>query len=56
DEPVDPIPLLREKCKAKCTAPWKEYEACKERIAAKGYGDCEPQYFDFIKCSDKCVS
>ena len=28
---------------------------CKERIAAKGAGSCEPWAFEYWKCMDKCV-
>jgi len=31
-------------------------QACVERITAKGAGECEPYYFDFLKCVDKCVA
>lgn len=34
---------------------WKLYEKCIPRIQAKGEGTCEPWYFDYIKCVDKCV-
>jgi hypothetical protein len=30
-------------------------KACVGRITAKGHGDCEPYYFDLLKCIDKCV-
>lgn len=29
-------------------------QACVKRIEAKGEGDCEPWYFDYWKCIDKC--
>ncbi|CAM9201089.1 unnamed protein product, partial [Chrysoparadoxa australica] len=56
EEPVDPLPAIKEKCKGGCTSLYKEYEACVERINAKGFGQCEPQFFDFMHCTDKCVS
>ncbi|GMI57127.1 hypothetical protein ScalyP_jg10650 [Parmales sp. scaly parma] len=56
DDPVDPLPALKEKCKPGCKIEWAKYEACGERIAAKGSGDCEPWYFDFLKCIDRCVA
>ena len=31
-------------------------QECVERIRAKGEGECEPYYFDWLKCIDKCVS
>ena len=30
-------------------------QACVARIEAKGHGECEPYYFDFLKCVDKHV-
>ena len=32
------------------------HQKCIERITAKGSGECEPYYFDLLKCVDKCVS
>jgi hypothetical protein len=31
-------------------------KACKARIEKTKEGDCEPWYFDYWKCIDKCVS
>lgn len=51
-----PLPELRKSCEPKCKSFYAHYEACKERIEKKGAGDCEPYYFDWLKCIDKCVS
>lgn len=47
------MPELRENAKGSCKAPFAAYEACIERIKAKGHGECEPYYFDYLKCVDK---
>lgn len=31
-------------------------QACIDRVANKGFGTCEPWFFDYISCVDKCVS
>ena len=31
-------------------------QACVERVTSKGFGTCEPWFFDYVKCVDKCVS
>lgn len=31
-------------------------QACIERVANKGFGTCEPWFFDYVSCVDKCVS
>ncbi|CAN0284721.1 unnamed protein product, partial [Discosporangium mesarthrocarpum] len=31
-------------------------QACAGRVNAKGFGTCEPWFFDYLKCVDKCVS
>lgn len=56
DEPVDRKPEIEEACKASCVKQFAAYEACKERIAAKGQGTCEPFAIDAWHCVDKCVS
>ena len=33
-----------------------ENQACEKRIETAKEGDCEPWYFDYYKCLDKCVS
>jgi len=33
---------------------YAKYEACKARIEKTKEGDCEPWYFDYWKCIDKC--
>ena len=35
---------------------YKQTKACKARIEKTKEGDCEPWYFDYWKCIDKCVS
>ncbi|RYG46705.1 hypothetical protein EON67_09255 [archaeon] len=55
DEPVDRKPEIEQECHKPCTSAWANYEACKERIAAKGTGSCEPWAFDYWRCVDKCV-
>lgn len=32
------------------------HQACAKRIAVSKEGDCEPWYFDYLKCLDDCVS
>lgn len=55
EEPVDIMPKIREECGLnKCSTSNKEYKACLVRVAEKGFGACEGQYFDFLKCVDKC--
>eukprot|EP00598_Pedospumella_elongata_P016345 CAMPEP_0184987818 /NCGR_PEP_ID=MMETSP1098-20130426/22048_1 /TAXON_ID=89044 /ORGANISM="Spumella elongata, Strain CCAP 955/1" /LENGTH=66 /DNA_ID=CAMNT_0027512419 /DNA_START=44 /DNA_END=244 /DNA_ORIENTATION=+ len=54
DEPVDPLPKLTEQCLPKCTEPFKKYQECAKRIAISKEGDCEPWYFDHLKCLDDC--
>jgi len=39
-----------------CPKPWAEYEKSKERIAAKGTGNCEAWAFDYWRCIDKCAA
>lgn len=56
EDPVCPIPAIAEACKPKCKPFLEKYNACAERIAKKGEGDCEPWYFDYLHCIDKCVS
>ena len=48
-DPVDPKPQIEEACKAACSLPAVNYEKCKDRIAAKGTGNCEAWYFDYWK-------
>jgi ubiquinol-cytochrome c reductase subunit 6 len=55
-EPVDPKPAIEAACAPACSTAWTAYEKCKERIAAKGSGNCEAWAFDYWKCIDKCVS
>lgn len=31
-------------------------KACTVRVEAKGYGTCEPWFFDYLHCVDHCVS
>jgi len=54
-EPVDPKPILEKECHNPCVGFWTEYQACGERIKGKAEATCEPQYFDYWKCVDKCV-
>ena len=56
EDPVCPIPAIAEACKPKCKSFLEKYNACAERIEKKGEGDCEPWYFDYLHCIDKCVS
>jgi len=55
EEVVCPLPELRKACEPKCSSAYAHYKACVERITAKGSGDCEPYYFDWLKCIDKCA-
>ncbi|KAL0375963.1 UNVERIFIED_CONTAM: Cytochrome b-c1 complex subunit-1, mitochondrial [Sesamum calycinum] len=47
DEPVDPKRELEDRCKAPCTRPLKEYQACSKRIDGddSGHNHCTGQYF-----------
>lgn len=56
DEPQDPRAAIEEACKPGCSSYLKEYEACTERVKAKGDGHCSGQYFDFYHCIDKCAA
>ncbi|KAK4438229.1 Cytochrome b-c1 complex subunit-1, mitochondrial [Sesamum alatum] len=58
DEPVDPKKELEDRCKAPCTRPLKEYQACAKRIQGdeSGHKHCTGQYFDYWRCVDKCVA
>ena len=56
EEVVDHLPALRAECKKHCPAQQKEYNACKDRIAKLGEGDCEAWYFDLLHCVDHCVA
>ncbi|KAL2511919.1 Ubiquinol-cytochrome C reductase hinge protein [Abeliophyllum distichum] len=58
DEPVDPKREFEERCKAPCTRPLKEYQACAKRINGDetGHKHCTGQYFDYWNCVDKCVA
>lgn len=53
---VDSKPEIEKACHSSCVRYYAEYEKCKERIAKKGEGSCEPWAFDYWKCIDKCVS
>jgi ubiquinol-cytochrome c reductase subunit 6 len=56
EEVVDHLPALKAECKKHCPAQQKEYNACKDRIAKLGEGDCEAWYFDLLHCVDHCVA
>lgn len=56
EEVVDHLPALRASCAKHCPTQTKAYEACKDRIAKLGEGDCEAWYFDFLHCVDHCVA
>ncbi|KAL8536089.1 hypothetical protein ACS0TY_011646 [Phlomoides rotata] len=58
DEPVDQKRELEDRCKAPCTRPLKEYQACSKRIQGdeSGQKHCTGQYFDYWRCVDKCVA
>ena len=55
EEVVCPLPKMKKDCEPKCASTFAHYLACVDRITAKGSGDCEPYYFDYLKCIDKCV-
>ncbi|KAF0852596.1 mitochondrial Complex III (CIII) ubiquinol:cytochrome c oxidoreductase Qcr6 [Andalucia godoyi] len=56
-DPVDPTPEIRESCKKQqCMSLVAEYEACANRVAAKGDGNCIGQFGDLLKCIDKCAA
>ena len=58
EEVVDPKIAQDEKCgkTASCAKILAAYDACAERIEAKGRGECTGQYMDFVACVDNCVS
>eukprot|EP00584_Thalassiosira_punctigera_P019173 CAMPEP_0172573072 /NCGR_PEP_ID=MMETSP1067-20121228/136004_1 /TAXON_ID=265564 ORGANISM="Thalassiosira punctigera, Strain Tpunct2005C2" /NCGR_SAMPLE_ID=MMETSP1067 /ASSEMBLY_ACC=CAM_ASM_000444 /LENGTH=126 /DNA_ID=CAMNT_0013365669 /DNA_START=443 /DNA_END=823 /DNA_ORIENTATION=- len=56
EEVVDHLPALKASCAKHCPAQKKEYNACKQRIAKLGEGDCEAWFFDFLHCVDHCVA
>ncbi|KAF1779605.1 Ubiquinol-cytochrome C reductase hinge domain [Phytophthora cactorum] len=55
EEPVDVMPAIRKACEPKCEQSFNAYQACLDRVKAKGVGACDGQYFDFLHCIDKCV-
>ncbi|XP_042009737.1 cytochrome b-c1 complex subunit 6 [Salvia splendens] len=58
EEPMDPKRELEDRCKAPCTRPLKEYQACSKRIQGdeSGHKHCTGQYFDYWRCVDNCVA
>ena len=56
EDPVDPMPKIREACLPTCPKESSLYDACKQRIAKSGEGDWEAWYFDLHHCVDKCVT
>ncbi|EQC41305.1 hypothetical protein SDRG_01280 [Saprolegnia diclina VS20] len=54
EDPVDIYPEIRKGCESKCAPVVKEYNACLDRVAGKG--GCDGQYFDLLKCVDKCAA
>ena len=52
---MDPKAAIEKVCHSACSQPWSSTQKCKERIAAKGAGSCEPWAFEYWKCMDKCV-
>jgi ubiquinol-cytochrome c reductase subunit 6 len=55
EEPVDVMPAIRKACEPKCEQSFGAYQACLDRVKAKGVGACDGQYFDFLHCIDQCV-
>ncbi|CAM9310852.1 unnamed protein product [Ascophyllum nodosum] len=39
-----------------CASAMSEYKACIDRVEKKGFGTCEPWFFDYLSCVDKCVA
>jgi len=58
EEVVDPKESVDTKCKAtkECAKLLIAYEACSERIDAKGSGQCTGQYLDYVGCVDNCAA
>ena len=57
DEPVCQKPMIEEHCKKHhCEAAEAAYNACVQRVQAKGEGHCEGYAFDLWHCIDHCVS
>ena len=53
---MDPKPALEAKCHAPCKPLHDLVTACADRVAKAGTGTCEPWFYDYVKCVDKCVS
>jgi ubiquinol-cytochrome c reductase subunit 6 len=53
---VNPVPAIREACKAECPGEKKQYDACVKRITESKQGDCEAWFIDFVRCVDKCLA
>lgn len=58
DDAVDPKAAIDAQCAAKkaCVALAKKANECRERVEAKGSGDCSPQYFLAWSCIDHCAA
>jgi ubiquinol-cytochrome c reductase subunit 6 len=46
---------IEEACKPGCKALWTEYDLCTGRIVGHENKNCAGQYFEWLKCIDKCV-
>ena len=49
--------MIKDKCKNSkpCEGVLHHYQECLVRNAEKKGFDCEPYYFDLLKCVDKCA-
>ena len=57
EDPVCALPAIKEACKNSdgCKGVLHHYQECLTRNADKKGYDCEPYYFDLLKCVDKCA-
>ena len=60
EEIEDPQDKLREVCnnKPSCQSYRQEFQACEERVNSRSQTEehCTQELFDFLHCTDKCVS
>ena len=57
EDPQCALPAIKEACKSSdaCKPTLHHYQECLTRNADKKGYDCEPYYFDLLKCVDKCA-
>eukprot|EP01115_Flamella_aegyptia_P002672 TRINITY_DN136795_c0_g1_i1.p1 TRINITY_DN136795_c0_g1~~TRINITY_DN136795_c0_g1_i1.p1 ORF type:complete len:68 (+),score=16.57 TRINITY_DN136795_c0_g1_i1:77-280(+) len=48
---------VEEQCRVgKCLKLYQEYQECGKRVEGKEGKHCEPHYWDYLACVDKCVA